>query len=58
MDGTASVLEIVLTLALTVLVFGGLTGLALWGRARRRSGEEASRTNAKGAETILGNWFT
>ena len=55
---TASVLEIVLTLALAALVFGGVTALALWGRRRKDSGTEGGTTNAEGAEGILGNWFT
>lgn len=54
----ASAVEIIWTLVMVVVVFGGLTGLALWGRARKRRGDEASSTNAEGAETMLGNWFT
>lgn len=58
MADTASTLEIVLTLAFAVVVFGGLTGLALWGRARRRRGDEATSANAEGAEVMLGNFWT
>lgn len=54
----ASTFEIVLTIGLLVVVFGGLAGLALWGRNRRRSGSEGGSTNAEGAEVMLGNFYT
>ena len=58
MTGTASTIEIVLTLVLALAVFGGLAALAAWGRRRKDSGDEGGTTDAEGAETILGNWFT
>lgn len=36
-----------------LLVIGGLVGLQLWSQARRNRGEEASESNASGAEVFF-----
>lgn len=45
--------QTVLAIGGVLLVIGVLVGLQLWSQARRKRGEEASESNASGAEVIF-----
>ena len=50
---TASAWEIGLTIALFVLISGGFIAMQVWSQRRRSRGEEASTSEAEGADAIV-----